>query len=125
MAVAFFTSVGTIVVIYSMTSKIQTFASDVMRKTEALQEEKQLTDRLLYQMMPKWVSISFLTLKFNWYQIYVYKICKISSTKDVYKKNWCNSYLRQVLDCPWLGLTLPVPLHFTLSVNVGTFPDPL
>ena len=72
MAVAFFTSVGTIVVIYSMTSKIQTFASDVMRKTEALQEEKQLTDRLLYQMMPKWVSISFLTLKFNWYQIYVY-----------------------------------------------------
>ena len=53
MAVAFFTSMGTLVIIYSMTSKIQTFASDVMRKTEALQEEKQLTDKLLYQMMPK------------------------------------------------------------------------
>ena len=53
MAVAFFTSVATLVIIYSMTSKIQKFASDVMRKTEALQEEKQLTDKLLYQMMPK------------------------------------------------------------------------
>ena len=91
MVVVFFTSVGTIVVIYSMTSKIQTFASDVMRKTEALQEEKQLTDRLLYQMMPKWVSISFTTLTLNSTAISMFTICLHG--KVSWERYW-NLYLR-------------------------------
>ena len=54
MFVVCITSVVTIYMIYNMTSKIQKFALDVVRKTEALEEEKLLTDKLLYQMMPRY-----------------------------------------------------------------------
>ena len=44
----------TVFIIYRMTSKIQKFALDVSEKTNELEAEKRLTDRLLYDMIPRY-----------------------------------------------------------------------
>ena len=55
MAVIIVTSGLTVLIIYKMTSKIQTFAFYVSEKTKELESEKRLTDRLLYEMIPRYV----------------------------------------------------------------------
>ena len=57
MSVVSVASCLTVFVMHKMTSKIQNFALDVQRKTMELQSEKQLTDKLLFEMIPRYKII--------------------------------------------------------------------
>ena len=61
MAVVSVISCITVFVINTLTSRIQKFALDISRKTSELEDEKRLTDKLLYEMIPRYTArVAFL-----------------------------------------------------------------